>query len=112
MHTMFRRCLRIDIPLVVSTSQGKNHMEGEMENWKAVYPDFKVFCETWCDWDALPMPHFAAMEPDRRLTVIKLVEATLRDNFASNELIHKDVAWSNIGLYSVGTEECALWLMT
>lgn len=95
-------------PLVISKCQGKNNMEREMENWTAVYPGFRVFRETWCGRDALRMPHFAAVEPNRRLAVIKLVEATLRANFASNGLVHEDVAWRNIGLYSVGTEECAV----
>jgi hypothetical protein len=74
-------------------------VERELENWKKAYPEFKVFREKWCGRDALRMPHFAAVRPDERLGALDLVRATLEANFFAKGLVHKDVAWRNIGLY-------------
>jgi hypothetical protein len=74
-------------------------VELELENWKNAYPEFKVFRETWCGREALRMPHFAAVRPNERLQALDLVRATLEANFFVKSLVHKDVAWRNIGLY-------------
>jgi hypothetical protein len=74
-------------------------VERELEHWKKAYPEFKVFHEKWCGRDALRMPHFAAVRPDERLCSLDLVRATLEANFSAKRLVHKDVAWRNIGLY-------------
>jgi hypothetical protein len=80
-------------------------VERELENWKKAYPEFKAFREKWCGRDALRMPHFAAVRPDERLCALDLVRATLEANFFAKRLVHKDVAWRNIGLYKkVGAE--------
>jgi len=54
------------------------------------------------------MPHFAGVEPGCRLNVVASVKATLQDKFASKGLVHEDVAWHNIGLYSDGAERRAV----
>ena len=54
------------------------------------------------------MPHFAAVKPDDRSNVLHLAEETLQANFASKGLVHKDVAWRNIGLYKDGADDKAV----
>ena len=45
------------------------------------------------------MPHFAAVRPNKRLKALDLVRATLEAKFFVKSLVHKDVAWQNIGRY-------------
>ena len=56
------------------------------------------------------MPHFAkVVKPSRRPEVLILVRATLQANLVAKGLVHMDVAWRNVGLYSaMGGEECAV----
>ena len=105
---VFRCCLPVEISDENKYNVLREDVKREMVNWKAAYPEFKVFCETWCGRDALRMPHFAAGEPGHRLDVLESVEATLRANLASNGLVHEDVAWRNVGLYHSRAEQQAV----
>ena len=98
----------LKFPIKNKNEELRDDVKREMENWKAAYPEFKVFRETWCGRDALRMPHFAVVEPGRRLDVVDSIEATLQDSFASKGLVHLDVAWRNIGLYAGGGEQHAV----
>jgi len=98
----------LKFPIKSKKEELRDDVRREMENWKAAYPEFKVFRETWCGRDALRMPHFAAVKPDDRSNVLQLVEETLETQFAAKGLVHEDVAWRNIGLYKDGADRKAV----
>jgi hypothetical protein len=79
----------------------------EEEMWHKAYPQFKskVVCETWCSHEALRMPHFAAVAAGERKAALPLVERTLREDFEKRGLVHGDVAWRNVGLYTTADNE-------
>jgi len=94
----------------INTMSQCNDVERELKNWKKAYPEFesKVLHEKWCGREALRMPHFATVRPEERLRVLGSVKTTLETNFYDNGLVHKDVAWRNIGLYKGGAEQQAV----
>ncbi len=47
---------------------------------------------------SLMMPHFDT--PERNDETLALVKACLEKNFAARGLMHRDVAWRNVGVYS------------
>ena len=54
------------------------------------------------------MPHFAAVAPQDRLAALELVKKTLEEDFDQRGLVHRDVAWRNVGLVEVENERKAV----
>jgi hypothetical protein len=81
-------------------------LDSEKEVWEKVYsPEIKVFREDWCGEPALRMPHFAKVKEHDQKHVVPLVKATLMSDYHQKGLVHKDVAWRNIGLYKAKSGE-------
>ena len=90
--------------------KARHSLKHEKLMWDTAYPQFasKVECETWCGEEALRMPHFAAVAPQDRLAALELVKKTLEEDFDQRGLVHRDVAWRNVGLVEVENERKAV----
>lgn len=75
-------------------------LDEEFKFWKRIYPSFPVFRETWCGHPALRMPHFAQVRTEDRPSKVELVKAALEQDFVTHGLVHHDVYWRNIGIYT------------
>ncbi|KAL3919272.1 MAG: hypothetical protein SGILL_003835 [Bacillariaceae sp.] len=85
--------------LKFSLADSTKDLDREYAVWKNAYPEFPVYREMWCGHEALRMPHFSAVLPVDRASKVALVKTTLLERFVTNNLVHGDVYWRNIGLY-------------
>lgn len=83
----------------------KSLLEKEYELWQKVYPELGKFCcvRRFAGHWALLMPHVST--PQRNDTSLNGVRRTLAERFEKKKLMHKDVAWRNIGVYIVNGKE-------
>jgi hypothetical protein len=77
-------------------------LEQEKKKWDLVYPEFKkkVKVEKWSGSHALMMPHFADVVQDKRESLKEAIVNLLTIKFEQQSLVHNDVRWRNIGIYS------------
>lgn len=86
--------------LKFSLADSAEDLDREYTVWKKTYPEFPVYREVWCGHEALHMPHFTAVLPVDRTSTVALVKTTLLERFVTNNIVHGDVYWRNIGLYT------------
>jgi hypothetical protein len=87
---------------------GEKEAKKESEWWKKVYITYswsnQVTYEKWSKRWAVVMPRFRQFHTrDERLKALNLIEGVLQENFAKNNLKHRDVKWRNIGYFLEGS---------
>jgi hypothetical protein len=78
-------------------------LQKELDCWKKVYPEFKdVRILTLNNIPSLMLPHFDSPKDRKEVAVLEAIEATLRRDYDKNQLVHRDIAWRNIGIRRSG----------